>query len=378
MLKKIPLRLRLTLVSVGLLLACCLGLTLVLNFSANQMADVIEAMPVLPALSAEDAASAPADSFPAPAAVTPARPTKDARRDFLNQSVLWMLAVVAAGGVLTWLITGRAMAPLRELSGQMRNRTVHNLSENLPVPESRDEVASLTESFNEMTGKLDEAFAMQKRFSQSAAHELRTPLAVLKTKLEVFRKKKERTLSEYDALLDTAALQVDRLSALVKELLDLTGMDAVDCEESVPLAPLLRDVAAELSGLAEEKNVALHCACPNLTVPGSRSLLHRVFYNLIENSIKYNVPQGSVSVAAEQKSGSVQIAVSDTGLGIPPECRELIFEPFYRIDKSRSRQMGGAGLGLATVASIVQKHGGSVEVREHPEGGSIFTVKLPQ
>lgn len=378
MLKKIPLRLRLTLVSVGLLLACCLGLTLVLNLSANQMADVIEAIPIVPARSVGELSSLPENSFPAGTAAVPASPAQEARREFLDQSVLWMLAVVAAGGALTWFITGRAMEPLRELSSQMRNRTVHNLSEELPVPESRDEVASLTASFNEMTGKLDEAFAMQRRFAQSAAHELRTPLAVLRTKLDVFRKKKDRTRQEYDALLDAAGVQVDRLSALVKDLLDLTGTEALECGEEVKLDLLLAEVAAELSEQAGERQITVDCACPPLTVPGNRGLLRRVFSNLAENSIRYNVPGGRVSITAEAEPEQVCVRVADTGIGIPPQQRERIFEPFYRVDKSRSRQMGGAGLGLATVKSILEKHGGSIGVSERPGGGSVFTVRLPR
>ena len=371
MLRKTPLRMRLTLVSVSLLLLCCLGLTALLNFSANRMADVIEAAPITPATSIGNV-SEKETYLP----MVKLEVSHGARKTFLNQSIVWMLTVVLAGGVLTYFITGRALKPLNELSGQMKKRTVHNLSEMLPVPESHDEVASLTVSFNEMTGKLGEAFDMQKRFSQSAAHELRTPLTVLKTKLEVFRKKQDRTQEEYDRLIDLFDSQTNRLSVLVKDLLDLTSMDAVELGEEVPLDLLLRDIVVELSELAKERNVALTLDCPELTVRGNKSLLHRAFYNLVENAIKYNKPAGRAEICVRKQNGEITVVIADTGLGVPEEQRTLIFEPFYRVDKSRSRQMGGAGLGLATVKAVLDKHGAQIYVSENPGGGSVFTVIL--
>lgn len=372
MLNKLSLRLRLTLISVLLLTMCCLGLTLLLNLSASNMANTIEATPLTPAASVGDMLG---EIMP-PMVVTPSTTSQAARRTFVNESFLYMAFIVAGGGLLTWFITGRGLRPLRELSQQMNNRTVHNLSEELEVPKSNDEVASLTYSFNEMSHKLDEAFSMQKRFAQSAAHELRTPLTVIKTKIEVFRKRPSHTTDEYETLLNTIESHTRRLSILVKDLLDLTSIDAVESEQHISLKDILQNVVDELSTLAASKDIALAFSGEECQVAGNESLLHRVFYNLIENAIKYNQVGGCVNIRLVHKKSQAVISIADTGTGIPKEERELIFEPFYRVDKSRSRQMGGAGLGLATVKAIVDKHKGQILVEDNPGGGSIFTVTI--
>lgn len=370
MLKKIPLRLRLTLISVLLLLICCLGLTMILNISANNMADVIEAAPLMPATSIDSGSMDESTAVP----LVPSIASQQARVVFLNQSYIYMLIIVLSGGFLTYFITGKALSPLHELSHQIRNRTVNNLSETLPVPESHDEVASLTASFNEMTRKLNEAFSMQKRFSQSAAHELRTPLTVMKTKVDVFKKKAVHSPEEYDKLIDMITIHTDRLSDLVKDLLDLTNMDMLECCQRIAVKPMLTNVLNELSELAAEKGVTLSLEGDACEVLGNESLLNRAFCNLIENAVKYNKQNGSVSVRVKCTQANVEITIIDTGIGIPVEQRDLIFEPFYRVDKSRSRQIGGAGLGLSMVKSIVNKLGGQIIITDNPDGGSIFTV----
>jgi signal transduction histidine kinase len=374
MLKKLSLRLRITLVSVLLLLVCCLGLTFALNYSAYQMADVIEAVPISPSFPENVSESGGIAAAP----ILPSFSAAEARKNYVSQSILWMAAIVTVGGTLTWLITGRALRPLKELNSRMESRTVHNLSESLSVPESRDEVAALTVSFNEMSAKLEDAFATQRRFSQSAAHELRTPLTVLKTKLDVFRKKPNRTQEEYDTLFCAFETQTDRLSRLVSELLKLTSMDALECKEEIALAPMLSDIVQELADLAAKQGVTVSLICDALTVRGNSSLLHRAVYNLVENAIKYNRQGGAALLAAKQVNGRTHICVTDTGAGIADEQKTLIFEPFYRVDKSRSRKFGGAGLGLSTVKTIIDKHGGKVFVTDNPGGGSVFTVLIPR
>lgn len=373
MIKKIPIRLRLTAISILLLTVCCVGLTIILNLSASRMADVIEATPVLPSMEVG------ADSVSASAAMTALAPSQDtqaARDQFQFQSVVYMLLVIAAGGGLTYYFAGKALKPLRALSDQMKNRTVHNLSETLPVPQSRDELADLTVSFNQMSQKLDEAFAMQKRFSQSAAHELRTPLTVLKTKVAVFKKKENHLPEEYDKLLSVITTHTDRLAALVKDLLDLTSIDALDCEEEIELHECLSEVAQALQPLASEKRIVITVEGIQKKILGNKSLLHRAFYNLIENGIKYNVENGTVKITVSDENNNGQVVIEDSGIGIPQAAQSLIFEPFFRVDKSRSRQMGGAGLGLATVKAIIDKHNGTISVCSKETGGSRFTVKL--
>lgn len=376
MLNRLSIRWRMTLLSVLLLLICCMGLTVVLNYSANRMAATIEATPLIPGMAASET-EFPEDSYSQITSATTATTATAARRSFLNESILWMCAIVFAGGALTYFVAGRALRPLGALSTQMKNRTVHNLSEALPVPQSGDEVAALTVSFNDMSAKLDDVFSMQRRFAQSAAHELRTPLTLMKTKLQVFHKKPGRTPAEYEALFEGVEAQTDRLSSLVLELLDLTCLDAAEYTAKIPLPDLLAGIVDELSTIAKDQKVTVSLDCPEIEVKGSQELLHRAFYNLIENALKYNRAGGQVAITTTQSETAAVVAISDTGIGIPPEQRELIFEPFYRVDKSRSRQMGGAGLGLSTVQRIVQQHGGSIVATGGQGGGSVFTVTLP-
>lgn len=371
--KKIPFRLRLTALSVLLLTICCVGLTIILNFSANHMADVIEATPVMPATEVGEDAPIPQVKI---TSSMPSKETQVARNQFQSQSILYMLLVIVAGGTLTYYMTGKALQPLQELSSQMKNRTVHNLSEKLAVPQSHDEIADLTVSFNQMSSKLDEAFAMQKRFSQSAAHELRTPLTVLKTKIDVFKKKEKHMPEEYDKLLSVITTHTDRLAELVKDLLDLINMDALDCGESIALKILLSEIMQELTPLAAKKRIVMSVEGIEKKVAGNKSLLHHAFYNLVENAIKYNVENGTVKITVSDKENHGCVVVKDTGIGISSESQALIFEPFYRVDKSRSRQMGGAGLGLATVKAIIEKHNGSIQVFSTLNNGTSFKILL--
>lgn len=376
MLEKLPVRLRLTILSILLLSACCFGLTAILNLSANRMANTIEAVAVTPALpySQGDILNA----FPATETVPlePIVETQAARAKFFNNSIFYMILVVVLGGMLTYYISGRALKSLQELNQQMVNRTVHNLSEVLPVPKSNDEIANLTKSFNEMSTKLEEAFAMQKRFSQSTAHELRTPLTVLKTKVDVFKKKENHTPEEYDKLLNVISTHTDRLADLVKDLLDLTNMDALDCDETISLDTMLTEIVDELSLLSKEKQLDISINGDSQTVTGNYSLLHRAFYNLVENAIKYNTQNGSVAITIKADGEHSLVTISDTGIGIPSDSLPLIFEPFYRVDKSRSREMGGAGLGLSTVKAILDKHGGTISVTPNKSAGTTFSIEL--
>lgn len=377
MLKKMPIRFRLTLMSVLLLTVCCIGLAVILNFSANGMVNTIEATLITPAIEAAPVMeSVESETASDMVPITPLYEPQAAKNRFLYQSILCVILIVAAGGGITYYISGKALKPLQELSRQMKSRTAHNLSEELPIPESRDEIADLTDAFNQMTDKLEEAFAMQKRFSQSAAHELRTPLTVLKTQVEVFGKKTEHTPEEYDKLISVITVHTNRMSDLVKELLELTNMDALICNEKIQLKAMLNEIAEELTCLTTEKNITVAICGEERTICANQSLLHRAFYNLIENAIKYNSENGQVQILIAGTSAHSTVTISDTGIGIPAKMHQLIFEPFFRVDKSRSRQMGGAGLGLSTVKAIVEKHQGQITISDNPTGGTVFEVTL--
>ena len=362
----VSLRLRVTLISGLLLVLCCVLLTISNNYYASQMADKIQMAGTLPLMPIQPA-------YPPGTADTAIM----AREAFRSSSLGVTILIVISGCLLIYWLTGRSLRPLRRLDQQIRSRTAADLQTPLSVPDSGDEVASLTTSFNTMSHNLYEAFEQQRRFSQSAAHELRTPLAVLKTKVELFRKKGCFGPADTLEFLDVTERQIDRLSALVADLLELTNMDAVPCNESVSLSPLLQGVAEELFPLAVQKEVHISVDVPCCTVIGSRALLERAFFNLLENAIKYNRPQGGVEIRAVCRKSQVDVSISDQGSGIPHDLREEIFEPFFRVDKSRSRQMGGAGLGLSLVRSVVALHHGRIRVEDAPGGGSLFVVSLP-
>ncbi|MGE7916432.1 sensor histidine kinase [Lysinibacillus xylanilyticus] len=378
MFKKMPIRLRLTAMMVILLTICCVGLTLILNFSAGIMATRIDAVSVLPAQEVSEEINV-IDNFQAPSNVmmpTPSEDVQKAKTDFQFESVFYMLLIIVFGGVLTYYVSGKVLKPLNTLNSQIKNRTVHNLSETMNIPATNDEIAELTQSFNEMTDKLNNAFMMQSRFSANAAHELRTPLAVLKTKVDVFKKKNTHSTEEYDALINVFEKQTQRLSELVFTLLDMTNMNDGFENETICLKDILKDIVSEFSHIADGKDVKFNLDCDDSVVYGNTDLLYRAFYNLVENSIKYNIDGGKVMIKVKSDRKQIIIEIKDTGIGIPDEEKKNIFEPFYRVDKSRSRELGGSGLGLSVVQNIITKHNGNIVVTDNENGGTCFEIIL--
>lgn len=378
MFKKIPIRLRLTAMMVILLTICCVGLTLILNFSAGIMATRIDAASVLPAQEVGKDSNV-IDNLQTPPSVmmpTPSEDTQKARTDFQIKSVFYMLLVIVGGGVLTYYVSGKVLKPLDTLNSQIKNRTVHNLSDTMDIPPTNDEIAELTQSFNEMTDKLNDVFMMQSRFSANAAHELRTPLAVLKTKVDVFKKKHTHSTEEYDALISVFEKQTQRLSELVHSLLDMTNMNDGFENGTICLKDVLEDIVSELSHIADEKDVKLYLDCDGSVVYGNTDLFYQALYNIVENGIKYNIDGGKVMINVKSDKKQIMVDINDTGFGIPDEEKKNIFEPFYRVDKSRSREMGGSGLGLSIVQSIINKHNGKITVTDNENGGTCFKIKF--
>ncbi len=322
---------------------------------------------------------------------------QETKEAFLLRSVIATTIIILLSSVCTYFLTKKTLTPLQKLTSEVSQIQAQNLSTQLAVPNSKDEIAQLTSSFNEMLARLDNAFSTQKQFSANAAHELRTPLAVLQTNLEVFEKKQEPEMIEYRQLFTMIKEQTARLSQLVGTLLDMTNLKSVPRTDHVSLEELVDEVFCDLDPVAEKAGISIHfddsssqdlytdvhtpdaSALNNniLNITGSYVLLYRAVYNLVENAIKYNRPNGSVTVSVKEKNGQAMILVKDTGIGISPENQKKIFDPFFRVDKSRSRAMGGAGLGLALVDSIAREHGGSVKVLESNEKGSIIALMLP-
>ena len=322
---------------------------------------------------------------------------QETKEDFLLRSVIATTIIILLSSVCTYFLTKKTLTPLQKLTSEVSQIQAQNLSTQLAVPNSKDEIAQLTSSFNEMLARLDNAFSTQKQFSANAAHELRTPLAVLQTNLEVFEKKQEPEMVEYQQLFTMIKEQTARLSQLVGTLLDMTNLKSVPRTDHVSLEELVDEVFCDLDPVAEKAGISIHfddsssqdwhtdVHTPDASalnnnirnITGSYVLLYRAVYNLVENAIKYNRPNGSVTVSVKEKNGQAMILEKDTGIGISPENQKKIFDPFFRVDKSRSRAMGGAGLGLALVDSIAREHGGSVKVLESNEKGSIIALMLP-
>ena len=322
---------------------------------------------------------------------------QETKEDFLLRSVIATTIIILLSSVCTYFLTKKTLTPLQKLTSEVSQIQAQNLSTQLAVPNSKDEIAQLTSSFNEMLTRLDNAFSTQKQFSANAAHELRTPLAVLQTNLEVFEKKQEPEMVEYQQLFTMIKEQTARLSQLVGTLLDMTNLKSVPRTDHVSLEELVDEVFCDLDPVAEKAGISIHfddsssqdwhtdVHTPDASVlnnnirniTGSYVLLYRAVYNLVENAIKYNRPNGSVTVSVKEKNGQAMILVKDTGIGISPKNQKKIFDPFFRVDKSRSRAMGGAGLGLALVDSIAKEHGGTVNVLESSETGSTIALMLP-
>ena len=307
---------------------------------------------------------------------------QETKEAFLLRSVIATTIIILLSSVCTYFLTKKALTPLQKLTSEISQIQAQNLSTQLPIPNSKDEIAQLTSSFNEMLTRLDNAFSTQKQFSANAAHELRTPLAVLQTNLEVFEKKQEPEMVEYRQLFTMIKEQTARLSQLVGTLLDMTNLKSVPRTDQVALEELVDEVFCDLDPVAEKAEISIQfddssSQNSHTDVTGSYVLLYRAVYNLVENAIKYNRPHGSVSVSVKQENGQAMVLVTDTGIGISPENQKKIFDPFFRVDKSRSRAMGGAGLGLALVDSIAKEHGGTVKVLESSETGSTIALMLP-
>lgn len=322
---------------------------------------------------------------------------QETKEDFLLRSVIATTIIILLSSVCTYFLTKKTLTPLQKLTSEVSQIQAQNLSTQLAVPNSKDEIAQLTSSFNEMLTRLDNAFSTQKQFSANAAHELRTPLAVLQTNLEVFEKKQEPEMVEYQQLFTMIKEQTARLSQLVGTLLDMTNLKSVPRTDHVSLEELVDEVFCDLDPVAEKAGISIHfddsssqdwhtdVHTPDASalnnnirnITGSYVLLYRAVYNLVENAIKYNRPNGSVTVSVKEKNGQAMVLVKDTGIGISPENQKKIFDPFFRVDKSRSRAMGGAGLGLALVDSIAKEHGGTVNVLESSEAGSTIALMLP-
>lgn len=359
-------RAQLTLLMVGLLVCCCVVLTWLVYRSTSELLELAAANAIN-----QGALSIVLDV------------------DAIERSILFdalgiLLVVIVAGSCVAYFLVGHYTKPVQQLSAHMKEISPNTLSDSIEIEGGGEEIQELVKSFNQMTEQLDEAFAMQRRFSASAAHELRTPITVLRTKLDVFKKKK-REQHEYDELVTTMETYIDRLSSIITDLLEFAETSELGEVEDVSLDSVIKTVVDDLKLVAQNNRINMQIDIQPMAqsekqtfiVKGNTNLLYRALYNLVENAIRYNNEEGSINITLETKGQEGVVIIADTGVGIAPEHRELVFEPFYRVNKSRSREFGGAGIGLSLVKTILKRHGASITVSENNLQGSVFTIRIP-
>ena len=301
------------------------------------------------------------------------------KADYKRNSLIITVLLALLGGVVTYFMSGHALRPIREFSDKIEEVQAQNLSDSRIEENNVKELNQLGISYNKMLERLSEAFEIQRQFTANAAHELRTPLALMQVQLDLYNSASHPG-NDADTLqtIKMVTEQNDKLNRMVKTLLDMSELQTVGRDDKIILDAIVEEVLADLEPLAVEKNIKLIGKCEDATMIGSDILIYRLVYNLVENAIKYNHPLGQVTVTAYQRNKHVYLSVEDTGSGIPKELRERVFDPFFRVDKSRSRELGGVGLGLAFVREIVRVHNGSICIKSGKTGGTIFEVTFAQ
>lgn len=304
---------------------------------------------------------------------------QQAKQNFDTTTILSCLLLTAAGTAAAFFVSGKALNPVRNLSEQISKIDEHNLTERLPESVSNDEVSRLTVSFNHALDRLEDAFERQKRFSASAAHELKTPLATIKAGIQVLSIDGGSSLSEYKDNARMTEISVDRLTQVVNDLLMLasSNADTDELKEYLYLDVLFESIFDELSPIYENREITYKIDCDAISLYGNAPLLYRAFYNLIENSYKYNNEKGSITIRGRKTEECVNIDIEDIGIGIPPEHLPFIFDAFYRVDCSRSRKIAGSGLGLSIVKSIIERHNGTITASSENKKGTRFSIQFP-
>lgn len=373
--KKLSLQWRITLMTAFLTCMTCVAMNLLLSYSGRHYMDSISSH----ITNYGDIDKAEPDFF------DPEREKLDqeltiiihgAQESFIATNWCITAVVTLLGGVLAYFLSGRALNPLRAFTSQVEKVQPNNLSDMKMAEDVLPEFRQFSKSFNQMLDRLDEGFAAQRQFTRNAAHELRTPLALMQAQLELFSTEHPKVLPETAGFLLLLREQTERMTQMTKTLLEMSELRTVPCNDRIEIAPMIEEIFADLTPLAEKNGIILESTGDG-TVTGSDTLIYRLLFNLTENAIRYNRPDGIVRITVTEEEKRLIIRVSDTGCGVPEQYRESIFQPFFRVDKSRSRENGGVGLGLSLVWEIVTLHGGDVRVEESSEKGTTIAVKLP-
>ena len=375
--KGLSLRWKLTLMTAFMVIIACLSISYFISNSASLYMNEIgaSAIAILPGGNFSEGDTGDLEVHLDPKAIL-SDMVKSTQIEFWAKSLLITLIITLIGSSLMYFIVGYALRPLRRFTKQIEDIQAKNLQLSV-LPQSKSaEIVRLTSAFNRLLKRLGDTFFAQRQFSASAAHELRTPLAVMRTRFEVFDKNKNPDILEYKETIDMARTQIERLSHVIDILLEMTELQSAEKSDNISLSELVEEVICDLVAVSEKKSVSLIQETGNAEITGSDTLVYRAIYNLIENAIKYNKDGGTVSVSIEENDEFAKVIVSDTGPGIAKEDWDKIFEPFFRVDKSRSRSMGGAGLGLALVKEIAIQHDGDVKVIESSEKGTKIELSL--
>lgn len=375
--KHLSLRWKLTLMTAFMVVTACLAISFFISRSAILYMDEIgnSAIAILPNTDIPTTTTDEIQVVLNPKSVV-ADTVKNTQIEFWIKSLAITLIITLTVSFLMYLIVGYALYPLRELTLKIEDIQAKNLKEPILSKSNSTEIERLTLAFNRLLLRLEETFATQRQFSANAAHELRTPLAVMSTKFEVFEKNKNPNEADYKEAIGMARSQTDRLSHVIDILLEMTELQSAPKSDSISLSEITEEVICDLVAVAEKKSISLVQDDGEARITGSDTLVYRAIYNLIENAIKYNKEDGKVSVAITEDGNFAKVIITDTGSGIVREDWDKIFEPFFRVDKSRSRSMGGAGLGLALVKEIAVRHGGDVKVIESSNKGSSIELSL--
>lgn len=379
--RKISLQWRLTVITALLIAAICIFLNFLLYRNGIYYIDSLQNVVTDHGSSAEqetlyiDIPDSEWDDFASQFAVQ----IYDTKAGYRRMGWFITAVVTFIGGMVTYFVSGHALKPLRDFSAKVEKVQVQNLTASVIDEKGASELVRLGDSYNKMLMRLSDAFEVQRQFTGNAAHELRTPLALMQAQLDLYNSSAHPDVdSETAETIQMAAEQTERLTKLVKTLLDMSELQTVARTDEIELGALVEEVLADLEPLARERGIALNAGCcGELYMTGSDILIYRVVFNLVENAIRYNRDGGSVYVSVNKRDTNAVIAVRDTGRGIAPEYIERVFEPFFRVDKSRSRELGGVGLGLALVREIVRLHNGSIAVSESNEEGTTFEVVFP-
>lgn len=373
--KKLSLQWRITLMTAFLTCMTCVAMNLLLSYSGRHYMDSISSH----ITNYGDTDKGEPDFF------DPEREKLDqeltiiihgAQESFIATNWCITAAVTLLGGVLAYFLSGRALNPLRAFTSQVEKVQPNNLSDMKMAEDVLPEFRQLSKSFNQMLDRLDAGFAAQRQFTGNAAHELRTPLALMQAQLELFSAEHPKVLPETAGFLLLLREQTERMTQMTKTLLEMSELRTVPCNDRIEIAPMIEEIFADLTPLAEKNGIILESTGDG-TMTGSDTLIYRLLFNLTENAIRYNRPDGIVRITVTEEEKRLIIRVSDTGCGVPEQYRESIFQPFFRVDKSRSRENGGVGLGLSLVWEIVTLHGGEVRVEKSSEKGTTIAVKLP-